>query len=520
MKAKGLEALASAAAGSPQVQQHSQFQHFETVSNDAESAATAISDVTATPTSSHKMTAGINLSNLTPQQQQQILQLIKNQNNAANHAANQVPGASQAAALLGGLQQMSQQQHQQQQQPQNPLFALQQQIASQQLLQLLMNRQQQQQQNGAASTPQASPAAANGGNFMDSQNAQNLQALLENIQSQRNHDDQSNGRSTQQLLPKAAPSSMVAPSSQVGSQDFYSTVKSSSQTSLASAAAECKADARKSQAVIAPAPPCSSRTSIVAAGSSIMSDDSFGGNGSEYFGFGDKKQQKRAANRKSAQLSRKRKKLLMEELKDENDDLRRKEQILKSIPDLIVVFDSTGKLWFVSDSVSNFVDFSADELEGSSIWDRLCKDSVRLLKAAFMDSLAARRDESSTAPLGQGFWELRLMDRDGSPKVVTLNGVVHFAGERPECVCSIRPVDKTRKSADGATEETHYGSLIRVKPFQSVVSNGGSDSSSNEQLDHHKLNGSGAIRISDSGNSGSSSVNSMGESEETGSGDD
>jgi Basic region leucine zipper len=55
-----------------------------------------------------------------------------------------------------------------------------------------------------------------------------------------------------------------------------------------------------------------------------------------------KKQQKRAANRRSAQLSRKRKKLYIEDLKEENDELRRKEQILRSIPDLIVVFDSVG----------------------------------------------------------------------------------------------------------------------------------------------------------------------------------
>jgi hypothetical protein len=43
-----------------------------------------------------------------------------------------------------------------------------------------------------------------------------------------------------------------------------------------------------------------------------------------------------------------------------------------------------------------------------------------------------------TSPLGDGLWELRLKDKDGSQKLVTLNGVVHFSGDRPECVCSIR----------------------------------------------------------------------------------
>lgn len=154
----------------------------------------------------------------------------------------------------------------------------------------------------------------------------------------------------------------------------------------------------------------------------------------------DKKLQKRAANRRSAQLSRKRKKQFIEELKEENDDLRRKEQILRSIPDLIVVFDSSGKLGFVSHSVSNFLAFTPRELVGTSFWERLCEGSVRLLKAAFMDALAARTKDHETTPLGSGVWELRLQDKDGDFVLVTLNGVVHFSGEAPECVCSIRPM--------------------------------------------------------------------------------
>jgi PAS domain-containing protein len=165
--------------------------------------------------------------------------------------------------------------------------------------------------------------------------------------------------------------------------------------------------------------------------SSSFSSGGYGGDG--------KKQMKRAANRKSAQLSRKRKKVFMEELKEENDELRRKEQILRAIPDLIVVFDSSGKLGFVSESVSRFFDIAQEDLEGTSFWDRLCDDSVRLLKAAFMDSLAARKLDSDTAPLGSGVWELRLVDKKSNYMIVTLNGVVHFTGEAPECVCCIRP---------------------------------------------------------------------------------
>jgi PAS domain S-box-containing protein len=207
------------------------------------------------------------------------------------------------------------------------------------------------------------------------------------------------------------------------------------------------------------------------------------------FEGGDKKQLKRAANRRSAQLSRKRKKQFIEELMEENDELRRKEQILVSIPDLIVVFDSSGKLWFVSHSVSRFLDFSPRELEGSWFWDRLCDDSVRLLKAAFMDALAARKTDTDTTPLGSGVWVFRLVDKDGSQKVITLNGVVHFTGESPECVCSIRPREERVESA--AALPTHRNvsitsgssngmQLIRptIKPQQSVISSLSSDDAS------------------------------------------
>eukprot|EP00549_Striatella_unipunctata_P023005 CAMPEP_0118689784 /NCGR_PEP_ID=MMETSP0800-20121206/9688_1 /TAXON_ID=210618 ORGANISM="Striatella unipunctata, Strain CCMP2910" /NCGR_SAMPLE_ID=MMETSP0800 /ASSEMBLY_ACC=CAM_ASM_000638 /LENGTH=335 /DNA_ID=CAMNT_0006587233 /DNA_START=178 /DNA_END=1185 /DNA_ORIENTATION=+ len=193
----------------------------------------------------------------------------------------------------------------------------------------------------------------------------------------------------------------------------------------------------------------------------------------------EKKLLKRAANRRSAQLSRKRKKQFIVELKEENDELRRKEQILKSIPDLIVVFDSSGKLWFVSHSVSRFLDFVPHDLEGSSFWSRLCDESVRLLKAAFMDALAARQKEMDTTPLGSGVWELRLVDRDGTHKVVSLNGVVHFSGDAPECVCSMRPRDLDTKQQHPQNPLQQHQSLLlqqQVKPQQSVLSNSSNNS--------------------------------------------
>jgi PAS domain S-box-containing protein len=231
-----------------------------------------------------------------------------------------------------------------------------------------------------------------------------------------------------------------------------------------------------------------------------------------------KKVHKRVANRRSAQLSRKRKKEYIEELKEENDDLRRKEQILGSIPDLIVVFDSSGEVSFVSESVSMFLGMTVDELEGTSFWDRLCEESVRLLKAAFMHSLAAREPEADTVSLGSGVWELRLVDKDGNHKIVTMNGVVHFAGDRPECVSSIRPLDAktaearaSNKAAEAIKDPKAFTVRHHVKPQQSVVSHGSSDSLTRKHKRQAVASGKGRaiVRISDSGNSSSGDSESV-----------
>jgi hypothetical protein len=191
MKAKGLDALASAAAGSPQVPSINTDMAATSLHQDAPSestVATADANVTlAAPTQG--MTQ---LANLTPQQQQQILQLLKNHqsNNAttSSHVAPPAPSqvspnvnTAQAAALLSSLQQLSQNQ--------NPLLALQgqlqQQLASQQLLQLLLNRQQQQQQStGAGSNPPTTTsqtAPNNTSSYLDVQAGQKLQALFSGL---------------------------------------------------------------------------------------------------------------------------------------------------------------------------------------------------------------------------------------------------------------------------------------------------------------------------------------------------
>lgn len=161
----------------------------------------------------------------------------------------------------------------------------------------------------------------------------------------------------------------------------------------------------------------------------------------------DKKQAKRAANRLLAHLSRKRKKMLIDDLMDENVELRRKEQILRSIPDLIVVFDSSGCISFISHSVERFMGYSVDELEHSSVWNHLTEDSVRQIKSAFMDALAVkRRPEEDSTPLACGesisvtlIHKNKVEGKTVFNQGLLLKGVVHFGDEYPECVCSIRP---------------------------------------------------------------------------------
>ena len=61
--------------------------------------------------------------------------------------------------------------------------------------------------------------------------------------------------------------------------------------------------------------------------------------------------------------------MFIEDLQYENQELRRKELILQSIPDLIVVFDSSGYISFASPSLSTFIDYKSDELEETCFWD-------------------------------------------------------------------------------------------------------------------------------------------------------
>jgi len=76
---------------------------------------------------------------------------------------------------------------------------------------------------------------------------------------------------------------------------------------------------------------------------------------------------RRAANRRSAQLSRARKKAHMEELKLDNRKLHIYQNLLESIPDLIICIDITGKITYLSDHTSCSIKVSTSADNGNNI---------------------------------------------------------------------------------------------------------------------------------------------------------
>ena len=208
----------------------------------------------------------------------------------------------------------------------------------------------------------------------------------------------------------------------------------------------------------------------------------------------EKKLAKRAANRLSAHLSRKRKKMYIDDVTSENIELRRKVQILQFIPDLIVVFDSSGSISFASQSASAFIDTQGQNLEGKSFWDYLTEDSVNLIKSAFMDALAQKRNEDDDSALlcHGGSLSVKLVDQKcvgREPSILSLKGVVHFNDNAPECISSLRPVGNSTHSLNAPNQaqeqETNYdlSDDAKTHDVSDVESRKANIESSNDQSD-------------------------------------
>lgn len=128
-----------------------------------------------------------------------------------------------------------------------------------------------------------------------------------------------------------------------------------------------------------------------------------------------------------------------------------------------------------------------------------------------MDSLAARDPDSDTALLGSGVWELRLKNKDSKYMLVTLNGVVHFKGEAPECVCCIRPL-RSEQQQQQLPEQQQQSSPQSSKRQVSVTVDGNSnininvdgvnddDGSNNKDKNNVSCSDGDASRTSDGSN--------------------
>ena len=162
----------------------------------------------------------------------------------------------------------------------------------------------------------------------------------------------------------------------------------------------------------------------------------------------EQKEAKREANRCYAQENHKRKKHICEELVGENIQLKRQVQILDSIPDLIVAFELSGRIFFVSHSVLDFLGLpKAQEIEGTSFWEQVTEDSMSVIRSAFTDALIENTpsNEDDSVPLAEGrslHINFVVKDEQGrrETRLGSLKGMVHVNEGVPECVCSIRPI--------------------------------------------------------------------------------
>mmetsp|Transcript_19357 Transcript_19357/g.45327 ORF Transcript_19357/g.45327 Transcript_19357/m.45327 type:complete len:513 (+) Transcript_19357:94-1632(+) len=212
----------------------------------------------------------------------------------------------------------------------------------------------------------------------------------------------------------------------------------------------------------------------------------------------DKKEAKRAANRLSAHLSRKRKKMMVEELRTEIRELRSKEMILKSIPDGVVSFDSSGTVLYANAFASGLLGRDPEGGESCALWDVVCPASAIGIKSAFMDALAKKdrghhiSGEGGGAPSKQESHSGKTeSDGDSDDPVYTLvplsdeplrvkfasgeemflKGTVHFSDSAPHCVCMICPIEeRSRRTFVGGRPTTIRQTEEEIKAAGKQVS--------------------------------------------------
>ncbi|KAL3802608.1 hypothetical protein HJC23_011932 [Cyclotella cryptica] len=156
---------------------------------------------------------------------------------------------------------------------------------------------------------------------------------------------------------------------------------------------------------------------------------------------------KRDANCVNSHIRGKRKQLSVDNLISENAELKRQVQILEAVPDLVVAFEFSGRIFFASQSLLECLGLNKpEEVEGTLLWEWITEDSISLLRTAFADALEEKvRSQGDSAPLAGGnalLIHFYVKDEQGCDEsiLVSLKGVVHVDGDVPECVCSIRTI--------------------------------------------------------------------------------
>ena len=163
-------------------------------------------------------------------------------------------------------------------------------------------------------------------------------------------------------------------------------------------------------------------------------------------------QSTRKANRCHAHLNRKRKSdITVEDIVNEQPELRRQVKILESIPDLIVAFESSGRVFFASHSLLDFLGLSkANEIEDTLFWERLTPQSAGVIREEVTAALkhATEAEEEECTPIAEGrSVQVDLVVKDGQGRLITilvsLKGMVHTNEGVSDCVCSIRLIADT-----------------------------------------------------------------------------
>lgn len=161
----------------------------------------------------------------------------------------------------------------------------------------------------------------------------------------------------------------------------------------------------------------------------------------------------------------------LQALINENISLRYANEVLAWVPDLVTVFDMSGRIDFVSQSVVQFLDLkSGADMEGTFFWDVISEKSRDMVYAALRDAATeAAEAENDFVLLADGmpiqitfsFWNKRGYQET---RCASLRGTVFAHEGYLECIAVSR-LQEARASA----WEMQYENQIAGEESEEVV---------------------------------------------------